>query len=280
MKKKMNINTNNINSYIAGLFEGDGHIWFAKDNTKKKHNPRFCITFNIKNEPVAKKLLEYIGYGFIRYKPKNKACVLTISPVKGLKKIINMINGELKTPKIKQLNNLIDWINENHSSNIIKLDINYNNLQDSSWLAGFIDADGSFSIQHTKLENGAKKRKISCRLRIEQRMLDPISKTSYKDVLTNVSNLLKCKLKTRKQTSTGNEYLIISASSRISLSIIINYFNNYPLYTSKHLDYQDWKKAALLILDNEHYTEKGINTINKLIDGMNTKRTYYNWNHL
>ena len=276
MKKKMNINTNNINSYIAGLFEGDGHIWFAKDNTKKKHNPRFCITFNIKNEPVAKKLLEYIGYGFIRYKPKNKACVLTISPVKGLKKIINMINGELKTPKIKQLNNLIDWINENHSSNIIKLDINYNNLQDSSWLAGFIDADGSFSIQHTKLENGAKKRKISCRLRIEQRMLDPISKTSYKDVLTNVSNLLKCKLKTRKQTSTGNEYLIISASSRISLSIIINYFNNYPLYTSKHLDYQDWKKAALLILDNEHYTEKGINTINKLIDGMNTKRTYYN----
>lgn len=35
-----------FNSYIAGLFEGEGHIWFSKENMKKKHNPRFCITFN------------------------------------------------------------------------------------------------------------------------------------------------------------------------------------------------------------------------------------------
>jgi hypothetical protein len=79
-----------------------------KYNTKKKHNPRFCITFNIQNEPLAKKLLEIIGYGFIRYKPKNNACVLVISPVKGLKFIIECINGELRTPKIVQLHNLID----------------------------------------------------------------------------------------------------------------------------------------------------------------------------
>jgi hypothetical protein len=79
-----------------------------KENTKKKHNPRFCITFGLKNEPLAKKLLEIIGYGHIRYKPKNNACVLIISPVKGLKKIINYINGELRTPKINQLYNLID----------------------------------------------------------------------------------------------------------------------------------------------------------------------------
>jgi hypothetical protein len=75
---------------------------------KKKHNPRFCITFGLKNEPLAKKLLELIGYGHIRYKPKNNACVLTVSPVKGLKKIINYINGELRTPKIIQLHYLID----------------------------------------------------------------------------------------------------------------------------------------------------------------------------
>jgi hypothetical protein len=79
-----------------------------KYNKKKKHNPRFCITFNIKNEPLAKKLLEIIGYGFIRYKPKDNACVLIISPVKGLKFIIECINGELRTPKIIQLHNLID----------------------------------------------------------------------------------------------------------------------------------------------------------------------------
>ena len=47
-------------------------------------------------------------------------------------------------------------------------------LNKDSWLAGFIDADGSFSIQHTKSENNAKKRNIACRLIIEQRMYEPI----------------------------------------------------------------------------------------------------------
>jgi hypothetical protein len=78
------------------------------DNLKKRHNPRFCITFNLKDEPLAKRLLVIIGYGFIRYKPKNNACVLVISPVKGLKSIIEYINGELRTPKIIQFYNLIE----------------------------------------------------------------------------------------------------------------------------------------------------------------------------
>ena len=82
-------------------------------------------------------------------------------------------------------------------------------------MAGFID--GSFSIQHTKLENKAKKRKISCKLRLEQRMYDLISKDSYVDVLAEIGNLLNCNLKTRKHISTGNEYFNVTASSRKSI---------------------------------------------------------------
>ena len=40
----------------------------------------------MKNEPLAKKLLDLIGSGFIRYKLQDNACVLVISPVIGLKK--------------------------------------------------------------------------------------------------------------------------------------------------------------------------------------------------
>jgi hypothetical protein len=269
-----------INSYLAGLFEGDGHIWLSKNNTKKKHNPRFCITFGLKNEPLAKKLLKIIGYGFIRYKPKDNACVLVVSPVKGLKKIIEFLNSELRTPKIVQLYNLIDWINKNHSSNISKLPLKKENLDKDSWLAGFVDADGSFSIQHTKLENNAKKRKISCRLRIEQRMFEPVSNESYFNVLTEIAELLGCNLKTRKQVSTGNTYFNITASSRKSLSIIKTYFKDFPLYSSKYLDYRDWEEGADLILENDHYTEQGMVLIDILKDKMNLKRTYFNWEHL
>jgi len=99
---------------------------------KKKHNPRFCITFSLKNEPLAKRLLYLIGSGFIRYKIKDNACVLVVSPVVGLKKIVYLINGELRTPKIHQLHKLIDWLNKNHSTNIKKLPLKEGNLNDNS----------------------------------------------------------------------------------------------------------------------------------------------------
>jgi hypothetical protein len=278
--KNINIKNNNITSYLAGLFEGDGHIWIPKYNIRKKHNPKLCITFNLKNKPLAKKILELIGYGFIKHKPKRNTCILTISPVKGLKLLIKMLNGEFRTPKVIQLYNLIDWINKNHKTNIIKLPLKDSGLENDSWLAGFVDADGNFFIQHTKVENGAKKTKISCRLRIEQRLIDPITKCSYIDILTKISKFLNCNLKTRKQLSTNNEYFTMTASNRNSLNIIITYFKLYTLYSSKYLDYKDWEQAVNLIMINKHYTEEGIKEIDLLKTKMNLKRIKYNWYHL
>jgi hypothetical protein len=52
-------------------------------------------------------------------------------------------------------------------------------------------------VQYTKTEEGAKKRKISCRLRIEQRMLDPITNDSYSDILNQICLFLNCNLLTK-----------------------------------------------------------------------------------
>ena len=273
-------NKKDIASYLAGLFEGDGHIWISKDLTKKKHNPRFCITFGLKNEPLAKKLLDIIQYGHIAYKPKDNACVLTVSPVKGLNRVVRLINGELRTPKINQLYLLIDWLNKNHNASIMKLPLKTGSLINDGWLAGFVDADGSFSIQHTKKEDGALKRKISCRLRIEQRMIEPKTKISYFKIMNEIAHLLNCNLLTRKQKSTGNEYYILAATSRNSLSIVIDYFEAFPLFSSKQLDYLDWSKAVKLILSNEHYTDANLLVIDQLKSKMNRGRTEFNWDHL
>jgi hypothetical protein len=106
-------------------------------------------------------------------------------------------------------------------------------------LAGFIDGEGGFSIKHTKLENGAKKRKISCILRIEQRMYESITKSSYFDVLAEITEFLGCNLLIRKQNSTGNEYYTLTASNRLSLTKNLTYFKSFSLYSSKYLDYKD-----------------------------------------
>jgi hypothetical protein len=70
-------------------------------------------------------------------------------------------------------------------------------------------------------------------------MLDPITKNSYLHILTDISNFLSCTLLTRKQKSTGNKYFYLTASNKVSLKIILNYLEQYPLFSSKFLDYKD-----------------------------------------
>ncbi len=280
---RINLSINpSLSSYLAGLFEGNGHIWIQKNDRMsiKRHNPKFCITFHLKDAPLAMKLLSMLEYGHLAYRPKNNACILIVSEVKGLVKIINLINGQLRTPKINQNYLLIDWLNKNHSFNLDKLPIKLGKLSKDSWLAGFIDAKGSFTIQHTKIENGALKNKISCRLRIEEIMLDPTTHISYNSILLEVSNFLGCSLLTRKQLATGRVHYTLTASSKKSLSIVLSYFNASPLLTSKFLDYKDWSIAAELILNDLHLSVESKVNIDLLKNNMNRNRSYFNWDHI
>lgn len=182
--------------------------------------------------------------------------------------------------KIYQLEKLIDWLNQHHNTNINKLPLKDGLLVNDSWLSGFIDSDGSFSVQHTKVKNDAKKRKISCRLRIEQRMLDPLTGNSYLEILTKIAKFLNCSLLNRIQKSTGNEYYTLSASSKNSTEILINYLDKHPIFSSKYLDYKDWREIVLLMLENKHYKEEGLTKTDSVRNSMNRNRTYFNWDHL
>lgn len=175
---------------------------------------------------------------------------------------------------------LIDWLNKHHNTNIDKLPLKKGHLANDSWLSGFIDSYGSFSVQHTKVENKAKKIKISCRLIIEQRLLDPVTGNSYLDVLTNIAKFLNCSLLTITQKSTDNEYYILTAYSRNSTEILVNCLDRYCLLSSKYLDYKDWREIVLLMVENKHYTEQGITKTDSVRDSMNRNRTYFNWDHL
>jgi hypothetical protein len=113
------------------------------------------------------------------------------------------------------------------------------NIDKDNWFGGFIDVSGNFYIRHTILEkeNTIKKINISCRFRIEQKQSESKNYENNSSILFNIAKFLKCSLKTRKQKSTNNNYLILSASKYISLLIILKYFNSYFLYSSKYFDY-------------------------------------------
>jgi hypothetical protein len=61
---------------------------------------------------------------------------------------------------------------------------------------------------------------------------------------------------------------------------LINYLTKYPLFTSKYLNYQDWKKAYDLFYKKEQKNKKIYEEIKNLKLNMNKSRKIYTWNHL
>lgn len=258
--------------YLVGLFEGDGYI-----TINNKNKVIFGIVFNIKDEPLAKMILNKIGIGHI-VKRKTNSIELRFTSKLSLCKIISLINGKFRTPKIHQFNILIDWMNKNHSNNDInkiikKLPLDNSSLINNSWLAGFIDADGCFYIR-------CSLKQIICKFNLEQRMIYPKTLKSYESILKRICTSFNVKLAERNRIDKKNSYYVIRVESQNSIKLLIQYLDNYPLLSSKYLDYLDWKKAFSIIIKKIHFTESGKNSILLFKNNMNSKRIYYNWDHL
>jgi len=116
---------------------------------------------------------------------------------------------------------------------------------------------------------------VACRLRIEQRMVDPNTNESYEPLFNNIALFLGVNLVVVTR-NTGKQYFNITAKSRESISVVKNYLNTYPLFSSKYLDFLDWEKVVDLILRQTHYEEENSDLIEELKSGMNNSRTNIN----
>jgi len=65
---------------------------------------------------------------------------------------------------------------------------------------------------------------------------------------------------------------------------IINYLNKYPLFSSKYLNYLDWREAYYILIENkEHIGTNKLKTYEKIKlikERMNRKRKVFTWEHL
>lgn len=188
--------------------------------------------------------------------------------------VIQLLNGNMRTPKIYQLHSLINWVNTHHNLNINKLSLSTSPLNSDSWLAGFLDAEGCFLIRHSTLAT-SKKERISCSCVIEQRIIDPKSNENYFKILDGIAKLFDTKL-----LITNRNYYRITATSLKSISLVIKYLEQFNLRSSKYLDSLDWIEAVKLIIADNHYTLEGKNRIDLLKNRMNRNRINIDWEHL
>lgn len=91
-------------------------------------------------------------------------------------------------------------------------------------------------------------------------------------------NFLSC-VKTVKINTKHPQYRLRTTSFDGNQKLI-DYLNTYNLYSSKWLDYLDWKDSFLLIKNKLIDTDQGKNEIEKKKNQINDKRTIFTWNHL
>jgi LAGLIDADG endonuclease len=303
-----------LGSYLAGLIEGDGTFAVHNLNSKsKKYNPKIIIVFKKADLPLANYLQNLTGAGKVLNKASKGYILWQIQDVVSIFKIVNLINGYMRTPKIRVLNQMIEWLNNyiivNQDSKlpstkkilslikelshldikwfnfpIIKKELDLSPINTNAWLAGFSDADANFSINICKRWN-----RTSTRVQLFYRLeLAQVYKTMFNnengslfDIMSVIASYLEVNVLTRTRYINNKEYksYIVMASSKIALNKVIGYFIVFPLLSSKHLDYTDWYKIYKE-QNNISNTCSYLNQALKIREDFNKSRTTFNWDHL
>ena len=271
--------------YLAGLIEGDGSIIVpAKDRCRsgKNTHPVIRIVFTLPDLPLAQKLQQVLGCGFIQKPKEGNYYLFEVQNIEGLLKLANLINGKMRTPKIEALDRLINWLNNKKNSSIVCLGLDTSNLNSNSWFAGFSDADSYFQVSliHDKELNTIKKIKSYYRLEIQQNYHGEAN--LYKDIIKSIAKFLQTKVLSRKRIINNKEHVsLMVATSSIPTNLLVdNYFKQFPMFSAKQLDYLEWSKVLHLRISKQHLLESGALMCLEAKNSMNTKRTTWNWDHL
>lgn len=293
--KSLNFSDSQLGYYLAGLIEGDGSIIIPKSirSVKNKLNyPSIQIVFHKKDYPLAYSIMNSLDTGYISKKNGKEAYIYTINTFSGIIKVINLINGKLRTNKNKRLWLLIDWYNNICFDNLIlknklllkglkleKKDIDRSDILSNAWLSGILDADSNFYIAHRKIKNSTNLH-TSIYMRFSQSKLNNWGDDN-KDIMEKIGEGLNIKIKLIERGLNKNswEYNIRTTNIK-SNRILVNYLNKYPLFSSKYLDYKDWCLVYKLYTPRLSHTPENIKIIKRAKESMNNERTYFNWNHL
>ena len=283
----------NLGAYLAGLIEADGSFAIHdKDSKAKKYRPKILIVFNLSDKPLVEKLISITNFGKLYNKSKQGCIIWQIQNKEDVLSVIKLINGYMRTPKIEALHRAIKWYNDFDSISINPLGLDVSSINSNAWLAGFTDGDGNFSINITnrKKRNIITTKRIQVFFRIELRQnyhrdVSAIQGgTSYSEILIKIARYLGVNLYSRSRIQKDkifNSFMVISYNIK-SHNKVIDYFDRFPLYSSKYLAYKDWKYIVELLIkrNGKTLTNKEILEVEKIKAQFNNKRKIFDFSHL
>jgi hypothetical protein len=282
---------NQLGHYLAGLIESDGSIIIPKK--KSNNSPTISIVFHLDDKPLADCLRKKLGYGSLEIISSKKAVKLYIRGKRSILDIMRLINGKFRTPKIEKFQMLVGYVNNNWKEflkiPLIHLPLDDSPLCENSWLAGFSDGDAHLNINITWPKSIEKKYgQIRLTFEIVQSRLDEELFNKYKPIMNKLSLFFESKLEKHSVSKYDRSGKQDAWRARIvnkkGADVLVKYFNNFPMFSSKYLNYLDWRSVHIMLnVNKEHIGENKVNTYNKvnlIKNGINSKRSNFNWDHL
>lgn len=242
---KRSINSSFLEWFI-GFTEGDGSF------SIKNNRPVFII--NQADLPLMYSIKSTLGFGSVtRFQQDGTTYgCFSVHNVKGIERLIAIFNGNIFLEKgqvrftrwvqifnlLKQKSSLVDKI-----PIVIKKRLNSNQLSlQTSWLAGFFDAEGCLSASLLKSARHTSGMRLCLKACIDQK--------SEFILMLQIAKLFKVSNLTTRSLS--KEYYRVEASSKTQLPLICHYFKNHPLRGQKHLVFVKWQRLVILFCKSQH----------------------------
>jgi hypothetical protein len=226
-KAKKPLTDSEFGSFLAGLIDGGGHI------SKQGH---LLILFHEKDISVAYYIKKMLNHGNIKKVEGYNA--YNLKYVGQYQKITKIILNKLKQPKrIKQFNNYFIYSIEGVSTKP-----NTDCLLKNYWLAGFIQANGSFIIKTLRRLN-----KIESQIVVQIDQKDDF-------LLKQIQHTFSGYIGYREPW----ESCYYSSHSFLNAIKLINYLDNYQVMGATLTAYWLWRKAYLILQNSKHLEHIGI----------------------
>ncbi len=150
--------------------------------------------------------------------------------------------------------------------NLPLLPINVSPVLETAWFSGFADAEGHFAVSVTGAGSEARYTRTRCGFELIQASANTCGRPAMAAIASTlgVALCLTSRDQYRLRTST------VEQNARLQ-----QYFSQFPMFSSKHLDYLDWLYVVQLFEKSEHKTPGGVETIKRVSAGMSSRRTEY-----
>ncbi len=251
-------------SWFVGFAEGDGAILSYKG--------RLFFVLTQKEELILQHIFSVLGFGVVR-KIESKGNTFyryIVEDFTGVLLLALIFNGNLAVPnRVKQLDKWLSEINQKLitqgsriyllCSTIVPNTYVFKPSLKNAWLSGFTDAEGTFNVNITKREYTVTGYRVQLRYMLDQK--------SALDLLTLISTLFGHGKVIVRSTDMYRYY----CDTFVGVGHVCSYFESFPLKTKKSNSFVNWLKVYKMVLNKEHLTKEGLETVREIKKTINLK---------